>query len=310
MAELLVVVAIIAVLVAIAIPVFSSQLEKSREATDVANIRSAYAEVMAKCLSDDRTGEEWEPSAERWQKEVPLKQEVEKWASVQLESALDGLCTDGSQHGYPFPNGTAHVRRYASGRVEIAYGGDYINPVSAEKFLLPSILQSIVGDGYSYNVLDSEEKHPGQGTAKFNKEMEAAGFDLEKYGAKSWTIYLKDSKDVYLKNPAIYYTPDKIAQDGSMLGKRVPVIGYRDGKYDVYVTTVVKYNGKDSSQYDYYGLQRLGRAQLDEGTGSATFQYDTWEEAKRAFEYVKQRVEAGSQASADALLKEGGFKIK
>ena len=38
LAELLIVVAIIAVLTAIAIPVFTTQLEKSREATDVANV--------------------------------------------------------------------------------------------------------------------------------------------------------------------------------------------------------------------------------------------------------------------------------
>ena len=50
LAELLIVVAIIAVLVAIAIPVFTSQLEKSREATDVANVRSAYAEVVTHYL--------------------------------------------------------------------------------------------------------------------------------------------------------------------------------------------------------------------------------------------------------------------
>ena len=43
LAELLIVVAIIAVLVAIAVPIFSGQLEKAREATDVANIRTAYA---------------------------------------------------------------------------------------------------------------------------------------------------------------------------------------------------------------------------------------------------------------------------
>lgn len=53
LAELLIVVAIIAVLVAISIPIFSAQLEKSREATDAANIRSAYAEVSADLLSDD-----------------------------------------------------------------------------------------------------------------------------------------------------------------------------------------------------------------------------------------------------------------
>ena len=45
--ELLVVIAIIAVLVAIAIPMLASQLEKSREATDLANVRSAYAQVSA-----------------------------------------------------------------------------------------------------------------------------------------------------------------------------------------------------------------------------------------------------------------------
>ena len=39
-------VAIIAVLVAVAIPVFGSQLEKSREAADLANVRAAYAEVL------------------------------------------------------------------------------------------------------------------------------------------------------------------------------------------------------------------------------------------------------------------------
>lgn len=46
LAELLVVVAIIGILTAISIPVFTSQLEKSREATDLANVRSAYAEVL------------------------------------------------------------------------------------------------------------------------------------------------------------------------------------------------------------------------------------------------------------------------
>ena len=52
LAELLIVVAIIAVLVAISIPIFNSQLEKSREATDEANIRSIYAQLSADVLTD------------------------------------------------------------------------------------------------------------------------------------------------------------------------------------------------------------------------------------------------------------------
>lgn len=53
LAELLIVVAIIGVLVAISLPVFTSQLEKSRDATSVANLRSAYAEASAAYLIGD-----------------------------------------------------------------------------------------------------------------------------------------------------------------------------------------------------------------------------------------------------------------
>ena len=51
LAELLIVVAIIAVLVAIAIPVFTTRLEASRETTDIANLRSAYASAQVTALS-------------------------------------------------------------------------------------------------------------------------------------------------------------------------------------------------------------------------------------------------------------------
>ena len=52
LAELLIVVAIIGVLVAISIPIFTGQLEKAREATDAANIRAAYAAVSTDVLLD------------------------------------------------------------------------------------------------------------------------------------------------------------------------------------------------------------------------------------------------------------------
>lgn len=51
LAELLIVVAIIAVLVAIAIPIFTSQLEKSRDAVTVSNLRSAYAMAQTSYLT-------------------------------------------------------------------------------------------------------------------------------------------------------------------------------------------------------------------------------------------------------------------
>lgn len=59
LAELLIVVAIIAILVAIAVPVFSAQLEKARERVDEANIRSANSMAVAHYLSahSDVSGE-------------------------------------------------------------------------------------------------------------------------------------------------------------------------------------------------------------------------------------------------------------
>lgn len=54
LAELLIVVAIIGVLVAISIPIFTGQLEKAREATDAANIRAAYAAVSTDMLLDSQ----------------------------------------------------------------------------------------------------------------------------------------------------------------------------------------------------------------------------------------------------------------
>jgi type IV pilus assembly protein PilA len=52
LAELLIVVAIIAVLTAVAIPIFTTQLEKSREETDIANMRAAKAAAVAYFLDN------------------------------------------------------------------------------------------------------------------------------------------------------------------------------------------------------------------------------------------------------------------
>lgn len=59
LAELLIVVAIIAVLVAISIPIFTSQLEKAREAVDLDTVRSAYSTMKyAEMLGEGPNGEE------------------------------------------------------------------------------------------------------------------------------------------------------------------------------------------------------------------------------------------------------------
>ena len=75
LAELLIVVAIIAVLVAISIPIFTSQLEKARESTDAANIRAAYAEAAAEAITADTK------TTTSVSREVSIKQTTEGWVS-------------------------------------------------------------------------------------------------------------------------------------------------------------------------------------------------------------------------------------
>lgn len=102
--EMLIVIAIIAVLIAVAIPVFASQLEKTREATDLANVRSAYAQVSTEALLGD-------PEATVT---VNLKQKQADWQSVDPVN-IGGIVHSKSQgdtenwKGVAEPNGTCVV---------------------------------------------------------------------------------------------------------------------------------------------------------------------------------------------------------
>ena len=112
--EMLIVVAIIAVLVAIAIPVLNGTLEKAREATDAANLRAAYAEVSVNYL-DGKTGD-------NLKKEVTPTQTEENWTSTITDIAglpvkkgksgtgIEGLTAD---------SGDTWEVAYADGKVTI-----------------------------------------------------------------------------------------------------------------------------------------------------------------------------------------------
>ena len=102
--EMLIVIAIIAVLIAVAIPVFASQLEKAREATDLANVRSAYAQVSTEALLGDSEATVT----------VNLKQKQADWQSVDPVN-IGGIVHSKSQGdtknwiGVAAPNGTCVV---------------------------------------------------------------------------------------------------------------------------------------------------------------------------------------------------------
>ncbi len=99
LAELLIVVAIIAVLVAIAIPVFTTQLEKSRDAVTVSNLRAAYAEAATEMMTDKNFGKAEftttkkvnakgvQPGLSDLQEELPIDSAGKTWAVENLGAA-------------------------------------------------------------------------------------------------------------------------------------------------------------------------------------------------------------------------------
>ena len=110
MAELLIVVAIIAVLTAIAIPVFSGQLEKSREATDLANLRSAYAEVASEALLNPDQNSSIT---------VAMKQKTAGWQSTEHLVAGTSLPDSVATTGNIEVKYTKPASATASGKIEI-----------------------------------------------------------------------------------------------------------------------------------------------------------------------------------------------
>lgn len=116
--EMLIVIALIAVLIAIAIPVFASQLEKSREATDLANVRAAYAQVSTEAQLGN-----FEATVT-----VDLKQKQADWQSVDPVN-IGGIVHYKNQgntdnwKGVASPNGTCVVSYSADHGIIFTWNG-------------------------------------------------------------------------------------------------------------------------------------------------------------------------------------------
>ena len=112
--EMLIVVAIIVILVAIAIPTMSNQLEKAREATDAANLRAAYAECAVAMISDTTDAKGYYKEVKPVQTtagfdhlgddvtigDVNLKTDVtsiKKGTNIYVNYKADGSCTIGDK---------------------------------------------------------------------------------------------------------------------------------------------------------------------------------------------------------------------
>ena len=125
--EILIVVAIIAVLVAIAIPGLNNALEKARESTDAANIRSGYAELMTIYLVEERNpanNDVWKANNGTWTFEykekqlsviIPLTQKQAGWQNDKI------ITIGGMSAGNPIAGGKAVITINPAGGTTLEY---------------------------------------------------------------------------------------------------------------------------------------------------------------------------------------------
>lgn len=226
LAELLIVVAIIAVLVGIAIPVFNSQLEKSREATDLANVRSAYAQVMTEVITS---------SEDKHEQTVSLTQQQDGWQSGTDDLNIGGItpANDLQWRGSPRANGSCKVSYDITlKRAVINWGGTSIN-FNANSFDLLD-KSGILGLETVKNNANFELDSTCTTSAMLPKLTRLIGNDsLLKCG--SWA-FLGDGRKGKQANRYLFWTAVDITEESA--GKPVPIIVQTgNGKYYISEST-------------------------------------------------------------------------
>lgn len=244
--EMLIVIAIIAVLIAVAIPVFASQLEKAREATDLANVRSAYAQVSTEALLGDS-----ETTVT-----VDLKQKQADWQSVDPVN-IGGIVHSKSQGdtenwiGVAAPNGTCVVSYKEDYGIILNWSGKADPSISKYPFntnitdFFPLLYETDFWQDMKNNTnfeFDSrcpDSKYVPAITTEINKLNKS----LLQQPNCTWA-YLGDGRDRHEADRYLFWTSLDTNKVGA--GKEIPVIIQTgNGNYYVSETTTGKRNGKD-----------------------------------------------------------------
>lgn len=119
--ELVVVIAILAILVGLLAPSYTKYVERSRESTDLANVRTEYGEMMADINLDGKDPEE----AKRI---VPLKQKIDDWQSAETITIAGISHTVGDEdtanwEGIPVAKGTCEISLNDDNSVKFKWSG-------------------------------------------------------------------------------------------------------------------------------------------------------------------------------------------
>lgn len=223
--EMLIVVTIIAVLVATAIPIFANQLEKSREAADLANVRSAYAVVLSNAMLGYENPDDIE-------KVVQLQQKQDGFQGFQDITIGDVSDKDEARWiGNPEGNGTCTVRYLPEeNEVILVWTGEYPYRPSEDFFSYTMDAVGSMNKGQHYYRFDSGYKKPNSYVAKIYNMLPSDSLLQQGTWAFMRGSDPKKDKDGYF----IWTSYD---QNELKNGKDYPVIILDEGTGKYYVNT-------------------------------------------------------------------------
>ena len=278
MVELVIVVAILAILVGILAPAYSKYVERSAESTDLENVRTAYGEVMIAVEIEEEKDV---------LKVVPLKQKKAGWQSSNTVSIAGISHSNGDPDtvywkGDPVAGGVCEVSYNPETGILFDWKGK--NEDSSKKYFFDitedlqkplkesGVLDDLIDQKNNYFEIDS--KCPNSSMLPKVQEKLPANSLLQK---GTWA---------YVGSPSVaperyfYWTSVDTNKVGA--GQKIPVIiSTADGKYYVSESTTAERTGKGSSyvaisghltQADYKEIIAKGQAY-----GSLQAAYDAYE---------------------------------
>ena len=282
--ELLTVVMIIGILVGFALPVYGSQIEKSREDNDISLVRAAYTEVYVASLNGDFTK----------RVEVKLSQTVYDWQYHDTITFDDITHSKGegdtaNWKGVPGKNGTCVVSYKEGVGIIFNWSGD--KTTSGPNINYGENLRAILdktGLLKKYNdrpcfEIDSQSTNS---TMKPQIEKYMSENSLLKYGTWAFLADTKNSTETKLYS-YVFWTCVNTNKEGA--GVRIPIIIAKpNGTYCISDSTTAERKPTGANKYvaiaDHIGSYNHYKPYVNGKT-----EYATVDEAYKAYEkYVEQ----------------------
>ena len=291
--ELIVVVSILAVLVGLLAPAYSKYIERSRESVDLANVRSAYDELMIEEATENQTTT----------KVVPLKQKIAGWQSMNTVSIGGISHTNGegdTEHwiGDPVKGGVCEVSLTENGVLFNWKGGSGnstkkyffdINEDLDEPIRKSGVLEQLITDKNYYFEIDSRCPNSSMLPSVLSNIKEDS---LLKNGTWAYLGSASNKSKRYL-----FWTSVNTATVGA--NQKIPVImSTADGRFYVSETTTAVRN---NNGYKYVTIaEHLTDSKHQQLINDGT-KYDTLKDAYDA--YAKLVTEGKYQNYKDTLPK-------